>query len=379
MPHHQEEHRKHKFRILHSHRLKNSHDETVKGRKGGAHQKLYFIRNHLTTHHSSIMQEDNNKESNFVGQAPLPVLATSISTQMHTNISSIQIPRPAVYFRDSTLSSNLASKLAGDIICACTITFGFAPFLTVIDKAIVQKAAGTHGILQSSLDSIVNIARNPGSYVKSPMFLMMWGVYASTYCTVNCLKTIMEHKDHFKETDAPNSSNDGGKFGVFAATTVINSGTTMLKDKFYAKHFGNATAASNVPKLTYGLWGLRDCMVIGSSFILPDLFCGILMENTEMDRKTALTVSQLTCPIAAQFLVTPVQLLGLDVYNRPLRNLSLRAAVTERLRFQRSNFASIVGARISRIAPAYGIGGIGNTYLRDKWRDHLLRKEMQRI
>ena len=50
--------------------------------------------------------------------------------------------------------------------------------------------------------------------------------------------------------------------------------------------------------------------------------------------------------------------------------------MTERLRFQTNNFASIVGARISRIFPAYGIGGIGNTYLRDKWRDQLLRKEM---
>eukprot|EP00592_Proboscia_alata_P027328 CAMPEP_0194443350 /NCGR_PEP_ID=MMETSP0176-20130528/126652_1 /TAXON_ID=216777 /ORGANISM="Proboscia alata, Strain PI-D3" /LENGTH=345 /DNA_ID=CAMNT_0039269579 /DNA_START=82 /DNA_END=1119 /DNA_ORIENTATION=- len=325
-----------------------------------------------------MLQKDNNKDSNFTAQAPFPVLATSISTQMHTNISPIQIPRPAVHFRDSTLSSNLASKLAGDIICACTITFGFSPFVTVIDKAIIQKAAGTHGILQSSLNSIVNIARNPGNYVKSPMFLIMWGVYASTYCTVNCLKTIMEHRDHFKEPDALGSSNDAEKFGVFAATTAINSGASMLKDKFYATHFGNATAASTVPKITYGLWGLRDCMVIGSSFILPDLFCGVLTRNTEMDRKTALTVSQLSCPIAAQFVAGPVQLLGLDIYNRPLRNLSFGAAVIERLRFQRTNFTSIVGARISRIAPAYGIGGVGNTYLRDKWRDQLLRKEMQR-
>jgi hypothetical protein len=131
-----------------------------------------------------MMQNDNNKESNLTGQTPpLPVLATSIATQMQTDISSIHIPQPEVYFDDSTLSPNLASKLAGDIIVACTVTFGFSPFLSVIDKAIIQKAAGTHSILQSSLESIVNITRNPGSYIRSPMFLMMWGVYASTYCT----------------------------------------------------------------------------------------------------------------------------------------------------------------------------------------------------
>jgi|AntRauTorckE5430_2_1112549.scaffolds.fasta_scaffold10060_2 hypothetical protein len=200
----------------------------------------------------------------------------------------------------------------------------------------------------------------------------------SSSILVNCLKTITEHQDHFKETNSPNTSNDARTFGVFATTTIVNSGTSMLKDRFYAKHFGNSTAAIKIPKLTYGLWGLRDCMVIGSSFVLPDLCCKVLTDNTKMDPKTALTVSQLTCPIVAQFLVAPVQLLGLDVYNRPLQNLPFREVITERLRFQRNNMISIVGARISRIAPAYGLGGIGNTYFRDKWRDQLLRKEMRR-
>lgn len=320
-----------------------------------------------------MSKESRNQASNFEPRMP-PLLATSSSTaHMGTNpIASMQIPRPVVEFHAST---NLLSKLAGDVLVACTVTFAVSPFLTVIDKAIVQKAAGTHSVLQSSFESIVNIARNPGSYVRSPMFLMMWGVYASTYCTANCLKTIMEHEDHKKESDQK-TSNEVGKFGVFAATTAVNSASSMVKDKFYARHFGSSTAASIVPKATYCLWGLRDCMVIGSSFILPDIFSSILAENTDMDRAAALKVSQLACPVAAQFVATPVQLLALDIYNRPLRKLSLGEVVTERLRFQTNNFASIVGARISRIFPAYGIGGIGNTYLRDKWRDQLLRKEM---
>ena len=91
------------------------------------------------------------------------------------------------------------------------------------------------------------------------------------------------------------------KFGVFAATTAVNSSTTMLKDKFYAKHFGTATAAVKVPMITYGLWSLRDCMVIGSSFILPDIMSGILQEHSELDKKSALRISQFACPIVAQF------------------------------------------------------------------------------
>jgi len=131
-----------------------------------------------------MSKDCSSPASNFEHRKPPPVLATSVSTaQMGTlPIASIQIPRPVVDF-DSSTSLDLASKLAGDVLVACTVTFGVSPFLTVIDKAIVQKAAGTHNVLQSSVESIVNMARNPGSYLRSPMFIMMWGVYASTYCT----------------------------------------------------------------------------------------------------------------------------------------------------------------------------------------------------
>ena len=78
---------------------------------------------------------------------------------------------------------DLVAKLAGDVIVACGVTLGITPFMSIIDKSIVQRAAGTHTILQSSVESILSITRHPISYVKSPMFLMMWGVYAATYTT----------------------------------------------------------------------------------------------------------------------------------------------------------------------------------------------------
>lgn len=80
-------------------------------------------------------------------------------------------------------SSELAANLLGDVIVACGVTFGLAPFISVIDKSIVQRAAGTHTVLQSCTESVKTMVRNPISFVKSPMFLMMWGVYAATYST----------------------------------------------------------------------------------------------------------------------------------------------------------------------------------------------------
>lgn len=300
----------------------------------------------------------------------------------HADKSLIQMP-------SFSYDSDLAFKLTGDILVAVSITFGVSPILSVIDKAIVQKAAGTHSILQSSLDTTVNIARNPGNFIKSPVFLAMWGVYAATYSIANCLKTMVEHNEqvriqniqdrHFNSKNSMSESSESSygmtKFGVFAATTAVNSSTTMLKDKFYAKHFGTATAAVKVPMITYGLWSLRDCMVIGSSFILPDIMSGILQEHSELDKKSALRISQFACPIVAQFAAGPVQLLALDIYNRPLHSMTFQQMASERIRFQVQNFGAIVGARIARIAPAYGVGGIGNTYFRDKWRDRVLKKD----
>jgi uncharacterized protein (UPF0218 family) len=78
---------------------------------------------------------------------------------------------------------DLIAKLAGDVIVACGVTLGIAPFMSVIDKSVVQRAAGTHTIVQSCVESVSAMVRNPSNFVRSPMFVMMWGVYAATYTT----------------------------------------------------------------------------------------------------------------------------------------------------------------------------------------------------
>ena len=99
-----------------------------------------------------------------------PFMATSISSFDET---------------DSKLQRQnlLVAKLIGDIGVACGITFCIAPCISIIDKSVVQRAAGTHTVLQSCAQSMKEMIRNPRNFVKSPMFLMMWGVYASTYIT----------------------------------------------------------------------------------------------------------------------------------------------------------------------------------------------------
>ncbi len=77
----------------------------------------------------------------------------------------------------------LTKQLAGDVAIASVVAAGIAPFISIIDKSVVQCAAGTHTISQSILESVTGIARNPVAFVKSPAFLLMCGVYGSTYTT----------------------------------------------------------------------------------------------------------------------------------------------------------------------------------------------------
>jgi len=313
----------------------------------------------------------------------MPILNTDeiIKTKQEINVlidrlSGHKVPKKKESKTSTDEDYHLGEKLAGDVLSAVATSFCVAPFITIVDKAIVQRAAGSHTISQSVLASVSNIARHPITYIRSPFFLMMWSVYASTYCTANMLKTLIEHEEIVakKQKTVPPPDKDMREFESFALTTLVNSGTSLMKDSAYAKMFGTS-GASNFPMVTYGLWGLRDCVVISSSFVFPEIMGKYLVETSNMDKKEAMSISQLVCPVVAQIFATPLQLLGLDMYNRPMANTSMYSSIKDRLSFIKNNFSSVTSARVARIAPAFGIGGIGNTYLRDHWREMLIRKE----
>eukprot|EP00520_Triparma_pacifica_P018813 CAMPEP_0118632598 /NCGR_PEP_ID=MMETSP0785-20121206/532_1 /TAXON_ID=91992 /ORGANISM="Bolidomonas pacifica, Strain CCMP 1866" /LENGTH=318 /DNA_ID=CAMNT_0006523383 /DNA_START=193 /DNA_END=1146 /DNA_ORIENTATION=+ len=265
---------------------------------------------------------------------------------------------------DGERSDLLRLNIAGDFVSAIGVTLGVAPFMTVIDKAIVEVASGSNTIIKSSLASVRSIISSPVSYVKSPMFLAMWATYASTYCAANSIRTLNEHYS---------TKSGQAASALFVGTTAVNSSATMMKDSLYAKAFGGSAASPRpMPSITYGLWGLRDCLVISSSFVLPPILQSALVNKLDMEESKAKTTAQIFCPIATQFIAGPVQLLGLDYYNRPGTTLSSRLSLLA------SEFTTIVSARIARIAPAYGIGGVGNNYVRDRWRSWVIHREMEK-
>lgn len=290
----------------------------------------------------------------------------------------------------STNTHILGSKLAGDALVAVAVTFGISPFLTVVDKAIVESAAGTNSILSSAANSIRSMARNPIEYLKSPTFLLMWGVYSVTFATANSFKTLEEHvtysRDRSKSSSSPvdNSSSSTStsnqfKIGAFLGTTFVNSAASMVKDRAYARMFSGTTSATSIPRATYALWILRDFSVIGSSFLLPDLVSSKLVEysNGEMDRERALSLCQIGLPVLAQFVASPFQYLGLDMYNRPLSHMTNAQAAVDRTRQMSKRILPVIAARMGRIIPGYSIGGVANTKLRTAWREKLLERDVE--
>jgi hypothetical protein len=78
-------------------------------------------------------------------------------------------------------------------------------------------------------------------------------------------------------------------------------------------------------------------------------------------------MAQFASPALMQFISTPMHLLGLDLYNRG--GLEWR----ERLTRIRRDYISSSFARIGKIVPAYGVGGVVNVRLRAALMERLER------
>ena len=330
----------------------------------------------------------------------LPIRISVLAPSSDTDIKITKRPRPKQKQTISSISTvtaastHLGSKLIGDAMVATGVTFCVSPFLTVVDKAIVESAAGSNTIIKSGINSIKYMARNPVEYIKSPTFLLMWAVYSATYTTANAFKTLEEHVTYSNDRSSSSSSSSASsvgdqkqqtttnnlgmfKLGAFVGTTVVNSGTSMMKDRAYARMFsGSSSTAASFPRSTYALWMMRDLSVIGSSFLLPDIVSPMLVEHHGMEKDRAHNICQIGLPVLAQFIAGPFQYLGLDMYNRNLNGMTTSQATFDRTRQLYQGVAPVIAARIARIIPGYSIGGVANTKLRTTWRESLIERDV---
>lgn len=107
-------------------------------------------------------------------------------------------------------------------------------------------------------------------------------------------------------------------------------------------------------------------MTILASFTLPDILSRKMQDHGQ-SKTTSDVLSQLFTPVSMQILSTPLHLYGLDLYNRGM------ATNAERIAFVGQEYIKTTMARMARIFPAFGVGGVINKFVRKNGNEALRR------
>lgn len=226
-----------------------------------------------------------------------------------------------------------------------------APAISIVDKAIVSNASGREALLPCMINGFKSLFTNPAYFVKQPSFIFIWIVYSGTYIVANCIEALCE-----RSATSP-------FYPKFVGSSVANVSLSVWKDRAFARMFGQGSPRP-MAFSSIALFGVRDSATILASFSLPPLLSKAMQENLDVSAKVADTSVQLVTPVAMQILSTPLHLLGLDIYNRP--------EATDRVPFIKREYVKTALARMARIFPAYGIGGVVNKFVRKFGNDTLM-------
>lgn len=299
-------------------------------------------------------------------------LATAAAGQKIDMAASI--PRPTATPRRRWNTKNLGWRLGADALSAGAAASMVAPLISIIDRSIMENVSGRRSLVDSVKSSLLNLVLRPHTIVFARPFALICMVYGGTYLTANTLDTATS-----TVRDRPATLVTSGT-AKFAASSTANTGLGIYKDQVFARMFGPPGATPRpVPLPSYLLFTLRDCLTIFASFNVPILLAPWLNSRLSADvqrKVTGQTLAQFVAPAAAQVFTTPMHLLGLDLYNRPRYCSTCPAAaasptMAERWSLVRSNWAISVAARVCRIVPAFGIGGVVNYKVRRHFMDKL--------
>ncbi|KAL2315839.1 hypothetical protein POMI540_0614 [Schizosaccharomyces pombe] len=256
--------------------------------------------------------------------------------------------------------SNTWKRIGIDAFAATAASAMISPFILTIDRSIVENTSGRSTLLRSVGRSIKYVLSKPGAFFFSAPFALVFTLYSGTYMTANSIDTL----DNIRHKNPVFKAETSGWF-KFCSVTAANSGLSILKDSFFTKFWGTGSPRP-LPWSCYGLYGLRDALTIAFSFNIPPMIAPLLPGG--------LITAQLLTPCAVQFISTPLHLLSLDIYNRGGPNISAANRVMQvRKHLLKSTFARMV-----RILPAFGIGGVTNRKLRTTYLDSLQQRTMKK-
>jgi hypothetical protein len=221
----------------------------------------------------------------------------------------------------------------------------------------MENASGRSTIATSITTSLRNLLLRPHTLLLSKPFALICMLYGGTYLTANTLDTITS-----TVSNKPSTLVTSGGL-KFAASSTANIGLCLVKDQAFVRLFGPTGPPRPVPPASFALFAIRDCMTIFASFNVPPLLGPVISSqmSEELRKKiSGATVAQFVAPASIQLLSTPLHLLGLDLYNRHEKGVSWG----ERWTIIKKNWGVSAMARICRILPAFGVGGVVNMRVR---------------
>ena len=243
--------------------------------------------------------------------------------------------------------SPLPMRVAVESAAAFASAFSVAPAISIVDKAIVSNASGLEPLVPCLINGLKTFFTKPIYFCKQPSFLFIVGVYGGTYTVANSIEAICERQK------------TSSFYPKFVGSSFANVSLSVIKDRAFARMFGTGDPKP-MPNSSMGLFATRDTMTILASFSLPGLISLRMQDQMNYSKGNADTLAQLLTPVSMQILSTPLHLYGLDLYNRPGTGVTS----AERMAFVQQEYLKTTLARMSRIFPAFGVGGVINKEVR---------------
>lgn len=336
---------------------------------------------------SSFIPPNDNPVAAVKPQSIVPMLSPKSPEKVNgpANIEKSQQAEGGNSTETDYNTKNLLPRLATDALSAASAAVMVAPLITIIDKyvlltashsslatsnlraqanlyrrAIMQNASGQAPIAKSLITSLKSFITSPQSLLVSKPFGLIFMLYGGTYLCANTLDTITSTLTHRPANHVT------ADFNKFAASSTANIGLCLIKDRKFAQLFGTGPPRPvGMPTMT--LFALRDCMTIFASFNLPPVLGPHLQK--ELDKRGwgligGQTGAQFLAPAAVQVLSTPMHLLGLDLYNRGDNGKGGKVPWSDRAKMVWKNWGVSTAARVCRIVPAFGVGGVVNAKVR---------------
>ncbi|KAF9887089.1 hypothetical protein FE257_010583 [Aspergillus nanangensis] len=270
--------------------------------------------------------------------------------------------------------NRLAEYLTADTLAAAGSATLITPAVMILDRLVVEKSSHNQPLLPAFRRHLWLSITQPATFLTSRPSLLVWSLYTATFATANATETILD--EVFPQVDHAIAG-----MSTFLSTFIVNSSVGIWKDVRFAQLFGqnhtttatkatppaaSTTAVSqskilrsttrSFPLATYSAFLIRDALTIFGSFSLPAMVSASIPDSIASQEHLKILFAQLAIPASIQLISTPIHLLGLDLYNRPM-GLSAR----DRMHRVGRDWIGASLLRMCRIIPAFGIGGFANT------------------